>query len=64
MRIRPLRPLVFGQCQKALDADKVRTIHGFDALLALTGSTASATFSPRASCAPGGQSHVRWGNRA
>ena len=22
------------------------------------------TFSPRASCAPGGQSHVRWGNRA
>src|SRR5687767_10672568 len=23
-----------------------------------------ATFSARASCAPGGQSHVRWGNRA
>jgi hypothetical protein len=49
---------------KALDADLVRTIHGFDALLVLTGSTASATFSPRASCAPGGQSHARWGNRA
>jgi hypothetical protein len=28
--------------QIALDADLVRTIHGFDALLALTGSTASA----------------------
>jgi hypothetical protein len=27
---------------KALDADLVRTIHGFDALLVLTGSTASA----------------------
>jgi hypothetical protein len=28
--------------QIALDADLVRTIHGFDTLLALTGSTASA----------------------
>jgi len=27
---------------KALDADLVRTMHGFDALLVLTGSTASA----------------------
>ena len=40
--LRPLRPLVFGQRHKALDADLVRTIHGFDALLVLTGSTASA----------------------
>jgi hypothetical protein len=37
-----LRPLLFGQRLKALDADLVRTIHGFDALLVLTGSTASA----------------------
>jgi hypothetical protein len=37
-----LRPLVFGQCHKTLNADLVRTIHGFDALLVLTGSTASA----------------------
>ena len=37
-----LRPLVFGQCHNALDADLGRTIHGFDALLVLTGSTASA----------------------
>lgn len=40
--LRPLRSLVFGQRHKALDADLVRTIHGFDALLVLTGSTASA----------------------
>jgi len=40
--LRPLRPLVFGPRHKALDADLVRTIHGFDALLVLTGSTASA----------------------
>jgi hypothetical protein len=33
---------VFGQRLKALDADLVRTLHGFDALLLLTGSTASA----------------------
>jgi len=31
-----------GQRHKALNADLVRTIHGFDALLVLTGSTASA----------------------
>jgi len=37
-----LRPLVFGERHKARDADLVRTIHGFDALLVLTGSTASA----------------------
>jgi hypothetical protein len=37
-----LRPLVFGQRHKALAADLVRTIHAFDALLVLTGSTASA----------------------
>ena len=42
--LRPLRPLVFGQRHKALDADLVSTIHGFDALLVLTGSTASANF--------------------
>jgi hypothetical protein len=40
---RPLRPLVFGQRHKALDADLVHTIHGFDALLVLTGSTAPAS---------------------
>jgi hypothetical protein len=40
--LRPIRPLVFGARHKALDADLVRTIHGFDALLVLTGSTASA----------------------
>jgi hypothetical protein len=32
----------FGQRHKALEVDLVRTIHGFDALLVLTGSTASA----------------------
>jgi len=31
-----------GEPQSALNADLVRTIHGFDALLVLTGSTASA----------------------
>jgi hypothetical protein len=40
--LRPLRPLVFDQRHKALDADLVRTIHGLDALLVLTRSTASA----------------------
>ena len=40
--LRALRPPVFCQRHKALDADLVRTIHGFDALLVLTGSTASA----------------------
>jgi len=33
---------VCGQRHKALNADLVRTIHVFDALLVLTGSTASA----------------------
>lgn len=40
--LRPLRPLVFGRRHKALDADLVRAVHGFDALLVMTGSTASA----------------------
>lgn len=40
--LRPIRPLVFGARHKVLDADLVRTIHGFDAILLLTGSTASA----------------------
>jgi hypothetical protein len=40
--LRPIRPLVFGSRHKALDADLVRTIHGFDAILLLSGSTASA----------------------
>lgn len=39
--LRPLRPLVFGRRHKALDADLVRTIHGFDALLVMSGSTPS-----------------------
>jgi len=33
---------VFDQRHKALNIDLVRTIHDFDALLVLTGSTASA----------------------
>jgi hypothetical protein len=37
-----MRPLLFGERHKALDADPVRTIHGFDALQVLAGSTASA----------------------
>lgn len=40
--LRPIRPLVFGRRHKALDADLVRTIHGFDALLVMSGSTPSA----------------------
>jgi hypothetical protein len=40
--LRTLRPLMFGPNHKAVDADLVRTIHGFDALLVLTGSMASA----------------------
>jgi hypothetical protein len=40
--LRPIRPLVFGRRHKALDADLVRTIHGFDALLVMSGSTASS----------------------
>src|SRR5262249_46245395 len=39
--LRPLRPLVFGARHKALDPDLVRTIHGFDALLVMSGSTPS-----------------------
>jgi hypothetical protein len=40
--LRPIRPLVFGARHKALDADLVRTIHGFDALLVMSGSTPSS----------------------
>ena len=40
--LRPMRALVSGQRAKRLDADFVRTIHGFDALLIMTGSTPSA----------------------
>ncbi len=40
--LRPLRPLVFGRRHKALDADLVRAVHGFDALLVMSGSTPSA----------------------
>ena len=39
--LRPIRPLVFGRRHKNLDADLVRTIHGFDALLVMSGSTPS-----------------------
>ncbi|WP_395644908.1 hypothetical protein [Terricaulis sp.] len=40
--LRPIRPLVFGARHKALDADLVRVVHGFDALLVLSGSTPSS----------------------
>lgn len=40
--LRPIRSLVFGARHKQLDADVVRCIHGFDALLVLSGSTASS----------------------
>lgn len=40
--LRPIRSLVFGPRHKALDADLVRVIHGFDALLVLSGSTPSS----------------------
>ncbi len=40
--LRPLRPLVFGRRQRTLDDDLIRTIHGFDAALVMSGSTASA----------------------
>lgn len=40
--LRPIRPLVLGNRAKALDADLVRTVHGFDAVLVLSGSTASS----------------------
>lgn len=39
--LRPIRPLVFGARHKTLDPDLVRAIHGFDALLVMSGSTAS-----------------------
>jgi len=37
-----IRPLVFGARHKTLDADLVRCVHGFDALLVMSGSTASS----------------------
>lgn len=40
--LRPIRALASGRRHKALDADLVRNVHGFDALLVMTGSTASA----------------------
>jgi hypothetical protein len=40
--LRPIRPLVFGRRHRALDADLGRTVHGFDALLVMSGSTPSA----------------------
>lgn len=40
--LRPIRPLVTGNRAKQLDVDLVRTIHGFDAMLVLSGSTASS----------------------
>ena len=40
--LRAIRPLVFGARHKALDPDLVRCVHGFDALLVMSGSTASS----------------------
>lgn len=40
--LRPLRPLVGGRRALTMNGDLVRNIHGFDALLVMTGSTASA----------------------
>lgn len=40
--LRAVRPLVGGRRAKTLDGDLVRMVHGFDALLIMTGSTASA----------------------
>jgi hypothetical protein len=40
--LRPIRPLVFGDRHKALNPDLVRTIHGYDVLLVMSGSTASS----------------------
>jgi len=40
--MRPLRPLVTGNRAHQLEDDLVRVVHGFDAVLVMTGSTASA----------------------
>jgi hypothetical protein len=40
--LQAIRPLVFGARHKSLDPDLVRCIHGFDALLVMSGSTASS----------------------
>jgi hypothetical protein len=42
INLHPIRPLVFGAHHKTLDPDLVRCIHGFDALLVMSGSTASS----------------------
>jgi hypothetical protein len=39
--LRPIRPMEFGARHKALHADLVRVIHGFDSLLVLSGSNPS-----------------------
>jgi hypothetical protein len=39
--VRPLRPLVPANRARQLDDDLVRVVHGFDAVLVMTGSTAS-----------------------
>lgn len=40
--MRPIRPLVAGNRARQLDDDLVRVVHGFDAVLVMTGSTPSA----------------------
>ena len=40
--LRPVRSLVFGSRHKALDVDVIRNIHGFDAVLVMSGSTPSS----------------------
>jgi hypothetical protein len=40
--LRAIRPLVFGARHKPLDPDLVRSVHGFDALLVMSGSSASS----------------------
>ncbi len=40
--LRPLRPLVTASRARNLDQELVRVVHGFDAALVMSGSTASA----------------------
>ncbi|MBY0564236.1 MAG: hypothetical protein K2P58_08620 [Hyphomonadaceae bacterium] len=40
--MRPIRPLITNNRARQLDDDLVRVVHGFDAVLVMTGSTASA----------------------
>jgi hypothetical protein len=44
--LRPIRPLVFGARHKALDADLVRVIHGFDSLLGESSAVPPILISP------------------